>query len=540
MDLEVVPAIVQRPTAADINQAAHALPGLARIEGIEDRFSVLAPPAGELLSADGFYLVLAGEVSLRLAGEDVSRLRLNDFFFEEHLALDGINSRLEAVAEQGTKLLKLDKENWQKLPAEHKEILERSIFAGDLINVHMHDFQQPINCCNITAVAFALTALGYPTHVDDLFLDCKLPGAYVVNDGMTLGEVYDVACIYLHQRGLKDQVGVECYYFDEEIFSVQHLVDALLESEQEAGAKDVLVANFGVGIAHNIPNNNGGHFALIAKYNPGTGMVHMVDVHPKKYGKLWVTSVDRLYRAMAQRDSSSNRARGLLRFTARNAMASKLDSLKCNILQVDMTNYLPVRDDNVASVFRVAIANLNSIGVVALSLCLLGMENAGTDRIMQTLRIPYTEALSVIPTPEKLGEIMARYLKAVTPPSGVQCHTVRHSTDSPDGVSPFEFFKSAMSNVRLKSQSQMIINIDVNRLMGCQAVSLPDPKYSETAVLKQFWCVCIDYDASTDLVTLADYGVATSILWQAKVDRLFEALEEHLDPCLLLVGKGAL
>jgi hypothetical protein len=42
------------------------------------------------------------------------------------------------------------------------------------------------------------------------------------------------------------------------------------------------------------------------------------------------------------------------------------------------------------------------------------------------------------------------------------------------------------------------------------------------------------------LVTLADYSVATSILWQAKVDRLFEALEDHLDPCLLLVGKGAL
>ena len=539
MNLEAVPAIVQRPTAADINQAANALPGLARNEGILEHFSVLAPPAGELLTADGYYLVLAGEVSLRLAGDEVSRLRSNDFFFEEHLALDGINSRLEAVAEQGAKLLKLDKENWQKLPAEHKEILKRSIFVGDLINVHMHDFQQPINCCNITAVAYALTALGYKTHVDDLFLHCKLPGAYVVNDGMTLGEVYDVACIYLHQRGLKDQVSAQCYYFDEEIFTALHLVDALLESEQEAGPKDILVANFGVGIAHNIPNNNGGHFALIAKYNPSTGMVHMVDVHPKKYGKLWVTSIDRLYRAMAQRDSSSNRARGLLRFTARSALASKLDSLDCNILPIDMTNYLPVRDGNVASIFRVATTNLNSIAAVALSLYLLGVEDAGTDRIMQTLRIPYSEALSAIPTPEKLGEIMARYLKAVAP-SGVDCHTVRHSTDSPDGVSPFEFFKSAMSNVRLKSQSQMIINIDVNRLMGCQAVSLPDPKYSETAVLKQFWCVCIDCDASSGLVTLADYSVATSILWQAKVDRLFEALEDHLDPCLLLVGKGAL
>jgi len=57
----------------------------------------------------------------------------------------------------------------------------------------------------------------------------------------------------------------------------------------------------------------------------------------------------------------------------------------------------------------------------------------------------------------------------------------------------------------------VIINIDINRLIGCQAVGLPDPKYSETAVLKQFWCVCIDRDPGTGLVVLAGDSVANSI-----------------------------
>lgn len=262
---------------------AKAHPEFSKISNIRDQLQLVLMPEGGSLPADGLYIVAEGEVELRRNDEELAKIGSGAFFFEEHLALDDLDSDLDAVATPHTKLLKLSQEQWRLLPEQSQEEVKQLLFVGDLVNVHMHDFQQPINCCNITAIAFALTALGYPTHVDDLFLNCKLPSAYVVNDGMTLGEVFNVACIYLHQKGLKNNVNVQCYYFDEHIVSPQTLINALQESEHEGGTNDILVANFGVGLARNIPNNNGGHFALIAKFNPQSGLIHMVDVHPKKY-----------------------------------------------------------------------------------------------------------------------------------------------------------------------------------------------------------------------------------------------------------------
>ncbi len=40
---------------------------------------------------------------------------------------------------------------------------------NDLNQIKMSEFQQPLRCCNVTAIAYALTALGYPTTIDDIF-----------------------------------------------------------------------------------------------------------------------------------------------------------------------------------------------------------------------------------------------------------------------------------------------------------------------------------------------------------------------------------
>jgi len=61
----------------------------------------------------------------------------------------------------------------------------------DFDNIHLTEFQQPIRCCNITAIAYAITALGFKMTVDDIFYATKLPIASVLDDGMTLAETYD-------------------------------------------------------------------------------------------------------------------------------------------------------------------------------------------------------------------------------------------------------------------------------------------------------------------------------------------------------------
>ena len=523
-------------TSTEWEILSNKLPDLASITGMRDHLKPLLLPSGGDLPADGFYIILEGEVVISRSGEEIARLRSHDFFFEEQLVLPELQTDLQAIAAPNTKLLKLDKSQWELLPEEIREEAKRLIFIGDLVNVHMHDFQQPINCCNITAVAFALTALGFSTHVDDLFLKCKLPSAYVVNDGMTLGEVYNVACTYIHQNELKNKVNVQCYYFDEHIVSPQHLMDALQESEREGGNNDILVANFGVGLARNIPNNNGGHFALIAKFNPSSGLIHMVDVHPKKYGKLWLTTIDRLYSAMAQRDSSSHRSRGLLRFTTKNALTSVLDSLESNAIQADMTEYMLIGDDNVGSFFRDSTTNLNSISTVALALRQLGKKQTDTDDIIHTLRLSYTELLSKAPSPETLCQQINRYLEAIDV-SDIHCRLARYSTEHHEQEGQQDFLKRHMTPISKTNQSQMIVNIDINTLMAGQAVALPNAQFSETAVLKQFWCVCIDYDTDSQIVTLADCTVCTSFVWQTKVDLLLESLEDKADPGLILISK---
>ncbi|NJL51313.1 MAG: hypothetical protein HC930_02185 [Hydrococcus sp. SU_1_0] len=39
----------------------------------------------------------------------------------------------------------------------------------DFDKIKILEFQQPLRCCNVTALAYALSALGYATTVDDIF-----------------------------------------------------------------------------------------------------------------------------------------------------------------------------------------------------------------------------------------------------------------------------------------------------------------------------------------------------------------------------------
>lgn len=528
MDSQAVP-----PTAEDWAVAVSALPDIASLDEVRQSVVSCDLPQGGPLPADGLYLVLSGEVSLQLGGDHIAEALGQDYFFEEYLALQNIKSKLSAIAEPGTRLLKLDLKNWDALSSDSRDAIKHMMF-GDLVNVHMHDFQQPINCCNVTAVAFGLTALGYPTHVDDIFMECKLPGAYVVNDGMTLGEIFNVACTYLQQRNLKEHVDVHCHYFDEGIVAEHHLLDAILESNKEGGTQDILVANFGVGLAHNILNNDGGHFALIAKCNPSTGIVHMVDVHPEKYGKLWVTNLQRLYKAMAQPDSSSFRSRGLLRFTTGKAVSSKLDSLAHNVSQADMTDHLSVRDENITSFFRDMTTNLSSISTLALSLRMLGLDQVDSDNIMQTLRIPYTEALSATPTTKNLHGIMERYLDTI----GVGQIVASYIEYAERDEDVFDWFYRQLSQVSLRRRSQVILNVDINTVMGCSAINLPDAAFAETAMLDEFWCVCIDFDQASGVVTVSDNSVSTSQVWQASIENLLAGFERKNELAIILLERS--
>lgn len=178
----------------------------------------------------------------------------------------------------------------------------------DLDNIILTQFQQPINCCNVTSLAYALSALGQPTTVDEIFYVTRLPIASVLDDGMTLAETYDTCVQYLKNKGLPMSVRMIC--FDSPAMSFDAFVAELERASTDPD--DIHIFNFGVQIAHAVPNIGGGHFSLLADYDRQTQELTVADTNPKKYTRYWKCPARRMYDACVEKDSSSTRPRGML------------------------------------------------------------------------------------------------------------------------------------------------------------------------------------------------------------------------------------
>lgn len=501
---------------------------------IKPHFSVLEVVEEAVLPATGMYVVLKGTVQLCQKEKELAIADEGDYFYEEHLEIFDIPVSLEAVALPGTRLAYLSSKQWFELPVEVRQECFATLF-GDLVAVHMQNFQQPINCCSVTAAALSMSALGFTCEVNDIFRECKLPTSYVVNDGISLGELFDVACAYIHSQGLRELVQVQAYFMDEATTSVEHLLNAIDESNRLGGDNDILVANFQVGVAHGKPTMPGGHFAIIAKCNPSTGLVHMMDVHPEKYGKLWVTTVDRLYDAMSDRDGTSMRSRGMLRFSARQAVTTKLESLKQDCNYVDSTRYLSSGRNKSRNLFRRATPNLNSLGVLAESLAILGDPQVNEDKLLLATSASYTETLSRVSTAKDMHKIARQYLAQTTEVHLESEFREYSGRPSDDRMTPGEWFKAQLLSLNVHEGRHLMINIDFNRVLGFEVICPPPNVYRETALLEEFWCLCTAYDEETDLVTVVDMSPATSQVWQAPRENIFRGLRDLDDPAMLVI-----
>lgn len=525
-----------------------ALPDAVTLEDraeMRERFQVVTASQGTELPATGAYVVLEGEVELvqPLKGkaasdetEDVlAKATAGAYFYEEYLVFNDLPVSLTARAVDGVTLAYLSRNAWYDLPEETRQAFYITLF-GDLVEVHNKHFQQSINCCSVTAAALSMTALGFTCEVNDIFHKVNLPSSYVIDTGIALGELYDIACNYIQKVGLREQVRVTPYFMDPEATSAKMLLDGIMESERVGGTNDILVANFQVGLAHgnDLP---GGHFAVIAKCNPSTGLLHMMDVHPEKYGKMWVTTISRLYAAMSDRDSGSLRARGLIRFSAREAVKAELETLNTTCRYVDSTIHLDISSEKRHELFRRATPNMNGLSVLAESFEIFGDHGASEDKLLQSTDVSYTESLSTVRTAQDLSVIAQQYLG-----KNSDLHVnaeFRSYKGRPDGAraTPEGWFKSQLQSLNEHKKRHLMVNIDVNKVMGHEAVALPDSAYVETALLQEFWCLCIAYDTSNDYVTLVDMSPATSQVWQAKSVDLFGGLREKDDVAMIVLDE---
>lgn len=499
------------------------------------RFVVHRLARDTTLPATGMYVVLSGEVLLCQGEDRLACACAGDYFYEEHLELTDLPVSLTARTSADTELAYLSADAWHDLPSETRAALFAILF-GDLVSGQMQSFQQSINCCSVTAAALSLSALGFACEVDDIFRKVNLPSSYVVNTGIALGELYDIACTYIHNVGQRDTVQVQVYYMDSDTTSPEILRDAIMESTRVGGDNDIIVANFQVGLAHG-RDWPGGHFAIIAKCNPSTGLLHMIDVHPEKYGKMWVTTVDRLHAAMADRDSGSRRSRGILRFSAREAVRTELQSLRQDCHYVDSTVHLDISNEKRHEMFRRATPNLNGLSVLAESLEIFGDQRATEDKLLRATDVSYTGSLGTVRSAAELAEIAQKYFVKFP---DLHLDAEFRCFDRRAGSGPYtadEWFKQQLSELGKAGPRHLMLNIDLNEVLGHEAIAIPEGKYVETALLNEFWCLCIAYDAETDYVTLVDMSPATSQVWQAPRASLFRGLREQANPALIVLLK---
>jgi len=160
----------------------------------------------------------------------------------------------------------------------------------------------------LTSIAYALSALGFSTDVDDIFYVTRLPIAKVFDDGMTLAETYDTCKQYL--TGAKLPLSVEMKCFDHPSMTLDVFVKEIETAVNDQD--DIHILNFNVQIAHDVPQIGDGHFSLLADYDPKTGEVVIADSNPKKYTRYWRCPVKRMYDACRDKDSASTRPRGML------------------------------------------------------------------------------------------------------------------------------------------------------------------------------------------------------------------------------------
>nr|WP_255733393.1 flavoprotein [Ruegeria sp. Ofav3-42] len=480
------------------------------------------------------FVVLGGVVQLRQGQSVLATADTGDYFYEEHLEISDIPVSLEALATPGTRLAYLSRSRWSEIPKKIRAACYDTLF-GDLVSVHLQNFQQPINCCSVTAAALSMSALGFSCEVNDIFRECGLPTSFVVNDGISLGELFDVACTFIHSQGLRDVVQVQAYFMDETTTSVDLLLEAIDESNRLGGDNDILVANFQVGVAHGKDNMPGGHFAIIAKCNPSTGLVHMMDVHPEKYGKLWVTTIDRLWAGMSDRDGTSMRSRGILRFSAREAVKTHLQTLQQDCNYVDSTLYLAKDPKKRRNLFRRASPNMNSMGVLAESLAILGDDNVDEDKLLMATQVDLTDALSRVSTAREMHAMAQRYL--IQEPDVDLGSAFRSFDERPDKSiqAPEDWFRNQLHSLNEHDDRHLMINIDFNKVLGSKVIRPPAYAYRETALLEEFWCLCIAYDDETELVTVVDMSPATSQVWQAPRSHIFRGLRDLKDPALLVI-----
>lgn len=412
---------------------------------------------------------------------------------------------------------------------------EQTTTAEQVDKVTSLQFQQAINCCGLTSVAYALSAIGCITTADDLFLVIGVDVESAVGDGMTLAEIYDASLRYINRTGIP--VFVECYHFDRNAAS-QEGFERACDADADGGIDDILVLNFHAGLAHGLESGGGGHFSVMTALTPNSDDVIMADVHGIKYGAFWSTPVTQMYSAMTDKDSSG-RARGALRFGRTDKQLNRpLPGLHPTLLDWTsppapfrgrhLQKYIPKKWDE-----GIGVRNMEGTCALASAMRVIGGDDsklARLDEIMRALNESYTRQLNTFLSAEEISSMASKLGE-----KGLTKATSRvEKLSACDGRTLMETLRNLGCG---EDGVVILVSYDFNEAHGAPVIG---HETGEAGVLShgtKTWSLLADFNRKADasdkggvVIAPAHNVILAGRLWTTSADRLaiaMRSVNEH-------------
>ena len=408
-------------------------------------------------------------------------------------------------------------------------------------------FQQPINCGQTTAIAHALTTLGFPTTVDEILLTTRINIESVVGDGMTLAETHDMALRFI--RAAKLPVFCECYHFDEQSnITSDDFWDACL-LDGEAGNDDICVINFDTSIAHDTIEGEG-HFAVVVGPLENKNQIVVSDVNSAKYDAVWQKNYTKLFKAMKSKDSCG-RARGMLRFglTSSESLQRPLPSIANANRLIDWLNptssyssselkqYIPTVWDT-----HIGATNMEGPSAIAMALDILDKNISwDLDKIMRILKESYTKHLNEFMSPDSLFNFLVR----LSNKDNVPCVPQEISLNA--NATGRQFRNVLLDNNFGAPGNEFLVCYDFS--VAYDGISRKEKKEKKSffsflkkdnqkgnilAHTDQCWSIIADIDKEADpddmngvLIASAHNVIAHGRLWRTSLNNLVKAIQEN-------------
>jgi len=425
--------------------------------------------------------------------------------------------------------------------------MRRSTVYSKSVRENSGTIQQAINTCNLAAITMALKSLGVNCPMDEIFFALRLPTSWVVENGLTLAQVYNIFSKLCGSQdpseALAPGLKVECYHMDDAFADFKCFTRFLKESL--GGREEVIIANFSTRIARGM-EKGGGHFSLIAGYKESTGRITIADVHPQKYGAEWTCSARQLFDAMVDKDGNVKRARGMIRISFQKAGSiecmdncGKAISFFNQKHSEEMKDWLARWGDLPVNSFE---SHLNMGGLSSVGLALSGFLSrddfdslklpgyVSADYLTWNLQLSVVNLLSEVTSPLTLENYAHRACDKLH--LDLKCDALSADTRSPERL--LAWLKSRVGPSHF---AVALALLDLNEAYGANIISVVAG--SEASVLDhgaQHWC-CIVATWDDNEVIIADpWAKMMTRLWKCSVSNLRKALlRSEKDPGRMII-----